>query len=176
MARAKIKKTVFVCTGNTCRSPMAEAAFSEEAKRRNLPAAVTSAGIKVSESERDLNVKAAIVLRENGLELPYFSSTSLTKQTLLGADIIVCMTRQQRDFLKTARKKLCEEAGKPRARNNVFCIADFTGEDVPDPYGKGEEAYRAAFESIVGAFPAIIEKWFTKKPRANSGKKKKKKE
>lgn len=162
----KKKKIVFVCTGNTCRSPMAEAAFAAEIEKKQLSAVVTSAGIRLSPTERDLNEKAAEILRQNGLSLPYFSSTSLTKETLISADVIICMTRAQSDTLGIARKKLCEESGKPRAKNNVFCIADLTGSDVNDPYGKDLFAYAAAFEQIKASFFAIEEKWLTPKKRA----------
>ena len=120
MAKQKIKKIVFVCTGNTCRSPMAEAAFSAEIKRKSLPAVATSAGLNVSPTERDMNEKAAKTLENTGLMLPYFSSTSLTKETLLSADIVLCMTRAQSELLKPARKRFLEEAGKQSAKNNVF--------------------------------------------------------
>ena len=172
MAKQKIKKIVFVCTGNTCRSPMAEAAFSAEIRLKNLPAAATSAGIRVSPDERDMNEKAVKALENIGLSLPYFSSTSLTKETLLSADVILCMTRAQSELLQSARKKFLEDlpegAGKPRAKNNVFCFADLTGEDVPDPYGKDEKIYAETLCKIIAAFPEIEKKWFTKKTRAVS--------
>ena len=166
MAKAKIKKVVFVCTGNTCRSPMAEAAFAREIQSKGLSAVVTSAGLRLSPDERDLSENAVLALRKNGLSLPYFSSTSLTKETLLNADIILCMTRAQRDTLKSARKRLAAEQGGTRVRNNVFCFAELIGEDIPDPYGKSVDEYLIAFNKITAAFPVMEEKWFTKKPRA----------
>lgn len=168
MAKAKIKKIVFVCTGNTCRSPMAEAAFADEIRKKGLPAVVSSAGLRVSPNERDLNENAVLALQKNGLSLPYFSSTSLTKETLLNADVIICMTRAQSDTLKSARKRITAEKGRTRVRNNVFCYAELTGEDIPDPYGKDVEEYINTFNKITAAFIKIEEKWFTKKPRSCS--------
>ena len=127
---------------------MAEAAFSAEIKRKSLPAVATSAGLNVSPTERDMNEKAAKTLENTGLMLPYFSSTSLTKETLLSADIVLCMTRAQSELLKPARKRFLEEAGKPSAKNNVFCFADLTGEDIPDPYGKDEKTYAETLEKF----------------------------
>ena len=121
----------------------------------------------MSPAERDLNPKALFALQSHGLDLPYFSSTSLTKETLMTADIIICMTRQQRDLLKEARQRFAAEEGKARIRNNAFCFFDLTGKDVPDPYGKSEEEYLKTFDAIVEAFPAIEEKWFAKKPRSS---------
>lgn len=76
------KKIIFVCTGNTCRSPMAEAVLRSELKRLNIgDVSVFSAGLEPSKNG-NINPHSAAVLSENGLSIENFASRALDEEML----------------------------------------------------------------------------------------------
>ncbi len=138
----KHKKIVFVCSGNTCRSPMAEAAFRKELKRRKISwYIIQSAGLNAAdgcpmcaEAKKALT-EAKIPFSEN------FRSKALTKKQVDEAMAVICMTREQ-----------CEQIpGK-----NVMSLYELTGKEIPDPYGQGIDAYRVALRMIRECIPTVI--------------------
>ena len=104
MKRKTIKKlVVFVCTGNTCRSPMAEALFRKEVQNLGLTKLkVASAGTRAKKGE-PMNPKSAQVLMEKGIEVGEFASRKVDKRILKQSLAIVCMTDSQRDLLMELR-------------------------------------------------------------------------
>lgn len=150
------KTIVFVCTGNTCRSPMAEALMRAEIRRlRWTDVVATSAGVGVR-AESDLNEKSARVLSDNGLTLPNFKSKKMTVDLLERAFLILCMTDDQRDFLRQAQMRLHGET----KLNTVFSYRDITGSEIPDPYGQDLAAYQKTYEALAAATPLILERFF----------------
>ncbi len=117
---------VFVCTGNTCRSPMAEGLMRAELKSRNVTAAVTSAGLAAcGDPAAD---HAVSVMEEWGLDITRHRSRPLTKELADAADRLVVMTETHRALLLAAG--VAEEK-----------ILLPTG-GVPDPFGGSIESYR----------------------------------
>ena len=142
MATKKTKQIVFVCTGNTCRSPMAQALLAREIEQLHIPGVTASSAGTAAAKEGRLNPLSAQVLAENGLSLDDFTSTLLDEKILSTAKAIVCMTEEQRDHVSYMRWKLLSEQGKKRISDNVYAFSAFCGRDVPDPYGYGIEEYR----------------------------------
>ena len=154
------KKIIFVCTGNTCRSPMAEAVCRSELKRlRAEEFEVLSAGISADENGR-LNEYSAVALAENGLMLENFNSTPLSDSLLEEAYAVVCMTERQREALVERRAlDFFQSVGKRGSLGeNIHSFYSLAGYEIPDPFGKDLNCYRATFEAIVKAMPVILEK------------------
>lgn len=158
MAVAKLKKIVFVCTGNTCRSPIAEYLLRQALKKKKLRGfKVVSAGVSAKKGDT-MNPKSVQVLTENGIETGKFLSAPITEKLLKEAFVFICMTEKHSDFLMDMRWNVLRKSGAEEVENNVYSFAELVGYDVPDPYGKDIEAYRYVYRLLEGGMYALIDK------------------
>ncbi len=156
----KERMIIFVCTGNTCRSPMAEAVLRSEIRRLKIENAVVfSAGIEASKNG-NINSCSAKVLSENGLSIENFVSRTLNEEMLKNAYAIVCMTDNQRDILMDMRWNLLRRAGFAEIENNVYSFSELAGYEIPDPFGRELDFYRLTYRKIAGGMSALIAKLF----------------
>ncbi|MBE7086393.1 MAG: hypothetical protein E7366_04500 [Clostridiales bacterium] len=154
----KKRKIIFVCTGNTCRSPMAELLLKKALIDRNLKGIdVASAGIQAKRGDT-INPKSKFVLEENGFICEEFKSRKLTDKMLKDAYAIVCMTEKHREYLLDARWNAMRKAGEEDFENTVYSFCEITGYDVMDPYGKDVDCYRYVFRLLEGGMSALIDK------------------
>lgn len=138
---------LFVCTGNTCRSPMAELILRHKIKAKKIRWwDVASCGI-AAEVGGAISANSKRALSEMGISSEKFKPRQLTQKIIDGSTIVICMTLSQKQMLE--------------ACGNVFCVRDVCGYDVPDPYGYGLEEYRAARDAIAFACDKIIENYIT---------------
>ena len=134
-------KVLFVCTGNTCRSPMAEGIFnklSEGGFSRGLMAT----GEKASENA----VKA---MAKMGIDISHHVSKQLTIDDVVSADLVLTMTKVHKGAILNVT---------PQFENKVFAIGEYDqGDDVADPYGGNEALYDACAQELYNYIEKIVE-------------------
>lgn len=133
----QIKKLVFVCTGNTCRSPMAEICY--RSIKMDEKVEVFSRGLVVHFPE-PINPKAVKVLLNNDLEFSGHISKSWKNSEVDEDTLILTMTESQ-------KKNLVED---DEIKSKVYTLKEYVGEDgdVVDPYGGNIVDYEECFREI----------------------------
>ena len=150
-----MKNVLFVCTGNTCRSPMAEAWLRHLCKQDGLDWTVRSAGLDAFAGD-EASLHAQEVIREAGGDLSHHAARRLTAYLADEADLIAVMTASH-------RRRLIAQV--PEAADKTFLLMHFSRKspdcDVPDPFMGTREAYEKCFltmkEAIENLKNSLIE-------------------
>jgi protein-tyrosine-phosphatase len=135
---AKATFTVlFVCAGNTCRSPFAEAILRRAAEGSLRTAIqVFSAGISAAAGS-PVSPHAVLVAKEHGVDLAGRKSTPLTPELVEHADLILVMEPRHREQILSI---------VPSARERTHVVTDLAPRaglgEIPDPFGGPLEDYR----------------------------------
>lgn len=150
---------LFVCTGNTCRSPMAEFLFNRLARERKMEHwQAKSVGLAALPGD-GISTHAHTVLKEEAIDSAAHRSRILDQESLERAVLVLTMTEGHRDMVI---------ARYPGYRDKIFTLKEFAAKigespgvdkldlDIMDPFGQGEEVYRATRDEIKAALEAII--------------------
>lgn len=150
------KHVLFVCTGNTCRSPMAEAMFRQLLEERGLAHRITvsSAGLGAFDGDGAAD-GARKAMAERGLSLDDHRSRRVDSAIVEGADLILAMTVSHRDRLREAF---------PHKAHQVYTLKEYGGVkgeslDVPDPFGQADERYRNVAAEMWALLERVLDRW-----------------
>lgn len=125
-----------VCTGNICRSPMAEVLLLDCLKDEKV--AVSSAGLMALVGQ-PADPLAITLLAERGLDATGHRARQITTEMAMGAELILVMELwQQRDL----------ERNIPQVKGRVFRLGHWRKFDIIDPYRKGRESFEEALSAI----------------------------
>lgn len=142
-------RILFVCTGNTCRSPMAEAILKDISDQRGLNIEVDSAGLfAVEDQAASLE---AIEIVDNQV-IKNHRSKMLTKELVDWSQLILVMTKSHLNMLRESY---------PQAKKKAHLLLDYSGygnNDIRDPFGASLEEYKRVKLELEDAIYSLLEK------------------
>lgn len=141
-------KILFVCTGNTCRSAMAEAIFKDIADLRDFK--VSSAGFSTFTGDMP-TAKAVIVCDRHGINLTRHRTTALGEANVDEMDLVLTATAAHRNRI-----------GQMYPNAQVYTIREYAGGyddcDISDPITGDLETYEQCFSDIEEALKKVLAK------------------
>ena len=151
-AMSSKKSVLFICTGNTCRSPMAEGLFRQAVEKRG-DFEVRSAGVAAYPGDRP-NPETIKLLGSRGISLDGFGSQPVSQELVEQATHVFAMTSGHLEALENLF---------PDYADKFYLTCEFVdlpgrgvASDVPDPIGMGRKAYEETAKTLDLAIPTLV--------------------
>jgi len=135
-----MKKIMFICTGNTCRSPMAEGFATHLINKYNMKYEICSRGLFVKE-EMPANICAINALTKYNIDLKNHRSKNFNVKEVTENTIILTMTNGHKEYMLQ---------NYPQLKSKVFTLKEYAGTkgDIYDPFGFEQDIYNKCAKEI----------------------------
>lgn len=146
-----MQKIMFICTGNICRSAMAEGIMKKKVEDQGIDVKVYSCGVYAEDGD-GATYNACEAAKEYDVDITQHKATNIRNSNIQDMDIILCATK--------GHKRLVLQL-YPNLSNKVFTMKEFANgkeEDISDPWGYDMSTYTRCAEEIVQAIDKTIEK------------------
>jgi protein-tyrosine phosphatase len=146
-------RILFVCLGNICRSPLAEAIFNEKAGKLNLKVEADSCGFESFHRGDPADPRSIAVARNHGIDLNSHTARMFTVRDFENYDRIYVMDRNNYNDVMGVARDTADERKVDYILNLVY-----PGENrpVPDPWYGGKEGFEKVFHLLDEACDALI--------------------
>lgn len=148
-----ITKVLFVCTGNICRSAMADGILRDKIKRENLPFSVDSAGTHGYHVGERYDPRTLATLRAHGIEAGDLRSRQLNEDDFTHFDIIFIADNAN-------YQAITQRWGKTNADKTVPMTQfskQYQGQAVPDPYYGDDEGFENVYNMLVDSIDGFLQ-------------------
>ena len=147
-------RVLFVCLGNICRSPLAEAAFRREAEEAGLEVDTDSAGTGDWHVGEPPDPRAQATAKEHGIDISGYRGRQVTARDFAEYDLVLAMDHENLANLEKLRPD--------DARADLALLLDEVegrgGEAVADPYFGGDEGFATTWRDVSTAACALVER------------------
>jgi protein-tyrosine phosphatase len=143
---------LFVCLGNICRSPLAEAALREEAKRLGLEIEIDSAGTGDWHVGHPPDPRAMAVAKRNGVDISHLRARLVTADDFQRFDHVVALDAQNLADLRRLRPA----SSKAKLMLLLDYVEGREGQAVADPYHGSDEHFDATWADVTAGAKALV--------------------
>lgn len=152
MDYSKIKSILFVCMGNICRSPTAEAVFRHKAKHLNI--AIDSAGTVGAHAREKPDHRSQKVGTARGYSFDKIKARKVTIKDFDKFDLILAMdNKNMQELIKTAPNEQ-----KNKVQLFLHYAENFEDSEVPDPYYGGAKGFEYVLDLVEDASDGLLAK------------------
>ncbi|MEO9601214.1 low molecular weight protein-tyrosine-phosphatase [Parasphingorhabdus sp.] len=148
------QSVLFVCLGNICRSPLAEAALRHECANSGMNVIVDSAGTSDWHVGQPPDERTVAVAARNGVDVSHLRARQVTTSDFRDFDHIIALDNQNLRDLEAMRP----ESAISKLSLLFDHVAGRAGEDVTDPYYGAEEGFDQTWGEVTEA-AKTIRKW-----------------